>query len=149
MQIWVDADACPKVIKEIIFRAAARTKTLCTLVSNHTIASPPSEFIRKLQVTAGFDVADDKIIQNLNAGDLVITADIPLADAAVSKACFVLNPRGEMYTTSNIKERLSLRNFSTSLRDSGVRTRGPATLSKREIQRFSNCLDGLLNQKST
>lgn len=141
MRIWVDADACPKVIKEILFRAAMRTKTALILVSNHALATPASPFISKLQVTSGFDVADNKIIQNLEANDLVITADIPLADAAIDKGAIALNPRGELYSKANIKERLSLRNFSTDLRSSGVRTGGPATISKREIQNFANALD--------
>jgi uncharacterized protein len=144
MRIWVDADACPKVIKEILFRAAARTKTALILVSNHALFAPPSPFITKMQVTAGFDVADNKIVQNVQAGDLVITADIPLADAVIDKGSIVLNPRGELYSKANIKERLSMRNFSTDLRSSGVRTGGPATLSKREIQSFANELDSVL-----
>lgn len=144
MRIWVDADACPKVIKEILFRAAARTKTNLVLVSNHALSAPPSPFITKMQVVAGFDVADNKIVQNVQPGDLVITADIPLASAVIDKNCIALNPRGELYSQQNIKERLSIRNFSTDLRSSGVRTGGPATLSKREIQEFANKLDGVL-----
>lgn len=141
MPIWVDADACPKVIKEILFRAAMRTKTLLILVSNHALATPASPFISKMQVTAGFDVADNKIVQHVEVNDLVITADIPLADAVIDKGATALNPRGELYSKANIKERLSLRNFSTDLRSSGVRTGGPATISKKEIQNFANMLD--------
>jgi uncharacterized protein YaiI (UPF0178 family) len=144
MQIWVDADACPKVIKEILFRAAARTETPLILVSNHAISSPPSPYITKMQVVGGFDVADNKIVQKVQPGDLVITADIPLADAVIDKDAIALNPRGELYSKANIKERLSMRNFSTDLRNSGVRTGGPAALSKREIQSFANELDKLL-----
>jgi uncharacterized protein YaiI (UPF0178 family) len=144
MNIWIDADACPKVIKEILFRAAQRTETMLILVSNHALAVPSSPFITRIQVTSGFDVADNKIIERLQAGDLVITGDIPLADAVVSKGCIALNPRGELYTASNIKERLSMRNFSDQLRGSGVVTGGPSTLSKKEIQDFANKLDRIL-----
>jgi uncharacterized protein YaiI (UPF0178 family) len=144
MRIWVDADACPKVIKDILFRAAMRTKTALILVSNHALSAPSSPFISKMQVTAGFDVADDRIVEKVEPGDLIITADIPLAAAAIDKGGIVLNPRGELYSPSNIKERLSIRNFSTDLRSSGVRTGGPATLSKREIQFFANELDKVL-----
>jgi uncharacterized protein YaiI (UPF0178 family) len=144
MRIWVDADACPKVIKEILFNAAVRTQTAVILVSNHALSTPPSPYISKMQVVAGFDVADDRIMQNLRPGDLVITADIPLADLVITKGCIAINPRGELYTPSNIKARLSLRNFSTDLRGSGVRTGGPDTISKREIQCFANTLDKAL-----
>jgi uncharacterized protein YaiI (UPF0178 family) len=144
MNIWIDADACPKVIKEILFRAAQRTETMLILVSNHAIAVPSSPFITRIQVTSGFDVADNKIIERLQPGDLVITGDIPLADAVVSKGCIALNPRGELYTVSNIKERLSMRNFSDQLRGSGVMTGGPSTLSKKQIQDFANKLDRIL-----
>jgi uncharacterized protein YaiI (UPF0178 family) len=147
MRIWVDADACPNMIKEILFRAAARTKTPLILVSNHALTAPPSPYISKMQVMAGLDVADNKIVQTMDAGDLVITADIPLADAVIDKGGVALNPRGELYSKSNIKERLSMRNFSTDLRGSGVRTGGPAAISKREIQQFANELDQLLNNK--
>lgn len=144
MQIWVDADACPKVIKDILFRAANRTKTLLILVSNQPLSSPPSPFIKKIQVTAGFDVADNEIIQKMQLGDLVITADIPLANAVVDKGGIALNPRGELYTHSNIKQRLSIRNFSEGLRSSGVITGGPDKISKKEIQNFANRLDQFL-----
>lgn len=145
MKIWVDADACPKKIKEILFRAAIRTKTKLILVSNHAISTPASPFISKIQVIAGFDVADNKIAQNIEAGDLLITADIPLADAVINKSAIALNPRGELYSKENIKERLSLRNLSTDLRNSGISTSGPSTLSKNEIQRFANTLDSILS----
>lgn len=146
MKIWVDADACPKKIKEILFRAAIRTKTKLILISNHAISTPASPFISKIQVIAGFDVADNKIIQNLDSGDLVITADIPLADAVINKAGRALNPRGELYSKENIKERLSLRNFSADLRSSGVQTGGPSALSKNEIQKFANALNLILSK---
>ena len=144
MRVWVDADACPKVIKEILFRAVIRTNTALVLVSNHALSTPSSPLITKIQVIGGFDVADDKIIMNVEKNDLVITADIPLAAAVIAKAAIALNPRGELYSEKNIKERLSLRNFSTDLRSSGVRTGGPATLSKKEIQCFANELNTIL-----
>jgi uncharacterized protein len=146
MQIWVDADACPKPIKEILFRAAMRTQTKLILISNHAISTPASAFISKIQVVAGFDVADNRIIQNLAIGDVVVTADIPLADAVIDKNGIALNPRGELYTKENIKERLSLRNFSTDLRSSGVRIGGPSTLTKTQIQKFANALDSILSK---
>lgn len=145
MKIWVDADACPKKIKEILFRAAIRTETKLILVSNHAISTPASPFISKIQVIAGFDVADNKILQNVEPGDLIITADIPLADAVINKNGMALNPRGEFYTKENIKERLSLRNFSADLRSSGVQTGGVSTLSKNEVQKFANALDLILS----
>lgn len=144
MRIWVDADACPKVIKDILFRAANRTQTVLILVSNHAITAPSSPWISKMQVPAGLDVADNKIIQEMQTHDLVITADIPLADAVIHQGGHALNPRGELYSKANIKERLSLRNFSTDLRSSGVRTGGPKALRKKELQQFANELDRLL-----
>ncbi|MDX1901443.1 MAG: YaiI/YqxD family protein [Gammaproteobacteria bacterium] len=146
MRIWVDADACPKVIKDILFHAAMRTKTPLVLVANHALPAPLSPYITKLQVNAGFDVADNKIAQNVEPGDLVITADIPLADAVIDQGAIALNPRGDLYSTANIKERLSMRNFSTDLRSSGVHTGGPAPLSKKEIQTFANALDKVLTR---
>ncbi len=146
MKIWVDADACPKIIKEILFRASIREKVNLILVSNHALSTPASPFISKIQVTAGFDIADNRIIKNLEVGDLVITADIPLADAVINKKGIALNPRGELYTKENIKERLSLRNFSADLRSSGVPTGGPSPLSKSEIQRFANALNSILSK---
>lgn len=148
MRIWIDADACPKIIKEILFRAAARTKTHLIVVSNHALTTPSSPYITKMQVSAGLDVVDNKIIELITPGDLVITADIPLADAVVSKECIALNPRGEIYTPANIKQRLSIRNFSADLRSSGVTTGGPAALSKKEIQAFANELDKILHSRS-
>lgn len=145
MRIWVDADACPKVIKEILYRAAVRTQTELVLVSNHALSTPSSTYITKMQVVAGFDVADNKIIENVQVKDLVITGDIPLAAAIINKNAMALNPRGELYSPANINERLSIRNLSTDLRSSGVRTAGPPTISKKEIQRFANELDKILN----
>jgi len=145
--IWVDADACPKVIKEILFRAAKRTKTNIILVANRPLYVPPSPFIKIMLVSAGFDGADNQIIKNMQEGDLVITADIPLANTAVVQGGTALNPRGELYSTHNIKQRLSIRNFSEGLRNSGIVTGGPDKLSQREIQAFANCLDQFLTNK--
>lgn len=145
MRIWVDADACPAVIKEILFRAAVRTKIDTTFVANQLITTTRSPFIKSIQVLPGFDVADNYILQNMEVGDLVVTADIPLADAVLSQKGMALNPRGELYSASNIKQRLAMRNFSEQLRSSGVKTGGPLKLSKKEIQDFANCLDRLLS----
>lgn len=144
MRIWVDADACPKVIKEILFRAANRTKISMILVANQPISVPSSSFIKSVKVSAGLDVADNYIVCNISAGDLVITADIPLADGAIQKGGFALNPRGILYSENNIKQHLSMRNFSSDLRSSGLITGGPATLSKKDIQLFANSLDRFL-----
>ncbi|TVO76822.1 YaiI/YqxD family protein [Sedimenticola selenatireducens] len=144
MQIWVDADACPNVIKEILFRVAERLSLPVILVANQPIKTPASSFIRSIQVPAGFDVADNEIIRQAVAGDLVITADIPLASGAIEKGAYALNPRGEMYTRENIRERLSMRNFMEELRSSGVNTGGPPTLDKRDRQAFANQLDRFL-----
>lgn len=145
MKIWVDADACPKVIKEILFRAAIRTQTLTTLVANKRLEITHSPFIKSIHVAAGFDVADNRIIEELSVGDLVITADIPLADAAIHKGASALDPRGQLYSENNIKQRLSMRNLNEELRDLGVISGGPAKLSKREIQSFANWLDKFLS----
>lgn len=146
MQIWVDADACPKVIKEILFRAAERRGIVLTLVANKPLRTPPSRFVRAIQVAHGFDVADGKIVQELQAGDLVVTADIPLAADVIAKGGHVLDPRGEQYTEENIGERLSLRNFLDELRGSGVETGGPPPLSQSDRQAFANKLDSLLTR---
>ncbi len=144
MQIWVDADACPRVIKEILFRAADRKKVRLTLVANQPIRTPASPYINSLVVGAGFDVADDKIVELLQPGDLVITADIPLAAAAIKKAGHALNPRGEFYTPDNIQERLAVRNMLDELRGCGVETGGPAALNTGDRQAFANQLDRFL-----
>jgi uncharacterized protein len=146
MKIWVDADACPAVIKEILFRAAERTRITTTLVANQTMRVPASPYIRFTQVGAGFDVADKHIVAQLEPHDLVITADIPLAAAAIEKGAHALNPRGELYTTDNIRERLSVRNFLDELRGSGVNTGGPAALGPRDREAFANALDRLLQK---
>jgi len=142
--IWIDADACPRVIKDILFRAANRKKINLILVSNQSLVIPTSVFIKHIKVSSGFDMADNYIVQHLAPGDLVITADIPLADAVVHKNGIALNPRGMLYTSENIKQYLSIRNFSEGLRGSGLLTGGPASLSKKEIQAFSNHLDRFL-----
>jgi uncharacterized protein YaiI (UPF0178 family) len=145
MHIWVDADACPKVIKEILYRVAERTGMSMTLVANQGLATPRLKNIRSLRVAAGFDVADNEIVKRLESGDLVITADIPLAALVVAKGGFALNPRGELYTKENIKDRLSMRDFMDSLRATGVETGGPATFSQRDRQIFANQLDRFLS----
>lgn len=144
MQIWVDADACPNVIKEILFRAAERARVSLTLVANQLIRTPPSRLIRAIQVPAGFDVADDQIVQQIEAGDLVITADIPLAASVIAKGGHALNPRGEFYSTDNIREYLSMRNFMDQLRNSGVETGGPASFSQNDRAAFASQLDRFL-----
>lgn len=143
-QIWVDADACPKVIKEILFRAAERVGLPVTLVANQPIPVPKSRHIRTIQVAAGFDVADNHIVQQVQADDLVITADIPLAAEVIDKGALALNPRGELYTEANIRERLVMRDFMDTLRGSGVMTGGPAALNLADRQAFANQLDRLL-----
>lgn len=144
MQIWVDADACPVVIKEIIFRAAKRLQISTTLVANQMLRTPPSRFIRAIQVPSGFDVADAHIVEQLAAGDLVITADIPLASLVIERGAYALNPRGELYTTANIQEILTMRNFMDELRGAGVETGGPAAFSLADRQSFANQLDRFL-----
>lgn len=141
MQIWVDADACPVVIKEILFRAAERTKITTTLVANQFLRTPASAYIKTMQVPSGFDVADSQIVLELSAGDLVITADIPLAAQVVEKGGHALNPRGELYTTANIQERLAMRNLMEELRDNGVDISGPSTFNHGDRQAFAAALD--------
>lgn len=144
MRIWVDADACPAVIREIIFRAARRTGTPVTLVANQPIRVPRSALFNTLQVPGGFDAADDRIAEESGTGDLVVTADIPLAARVVEKGTLALNPRGELYTEANIRERLNLRDFMDELRGSGVQTGGPPPLGAREKHAFAAALDRLL-----
>lgn len=144
MQIWVDADACPNVIKEILYRAADRVQVPVVLVANQAIQVPRSPHIRAIQVGAGFDVADNYIVQQANPGDLVITADIPLASEAIDKGCLALNPRGELYTRDNIRQRLNMRDFMDSLRGSGIDTGGPPAFSQADRMAFANQLDRLL-----
>ncbi len=144
MQIWVDADACPGVIKEILYRVADRVRVPLLLVANQCLRVPPSPFIRTLQVEKGFDVADNRIVAGVAAGDLVITADIPLAAAVIDKEAHALNPRGEFYSRENIRQLLDMRNFMDTLRSSGVETGGPAAFGQSERQAFANQLDRFL-----
>jgi uncharacterized protein YaiI (UPF0178 family) len=144
MQIWVDADACPRVIKEILFRAARRVGVKTTLVANQPIEIPGSDYIEAVQVRSGLDVADGYIVQHLQSGDLVITADIPLAAAVIAGGGYALNPRGEFYTANNVRERLALRDFMTQLRSGGVETGGPPAFSPRDREAFANQLDRFL-----
>ena len=148
MHIWVDADACPAVIKDILYRAAERTKRSMTLVANSMLRTPPSKFIRAIQVPRGIDVADSHIVKELKAGDLVITADIPLAADVIAKGAHALNPRGEFYTTETIQERLALRNYLDELRGTGVRTGGPEALGNAERKRFADSLDRFLAKQA-
>jgi len=146
MKIWIDADACPAVIKEILFRAAERTQTPVTLVANHSMRVPPSRYVNLLQVTQGFDVADAEIVKRLDVGDLVITADIPLAAEVLEKGGKALSPRGELYSTDDIKARLTMRDFMDTLRSSGIDTGGPPALSQSDRQAFANHLDTILSR---
>lgn len=148
-QIWVDADACPKVIKEILFRAAERAAVSLILVANQSLQVPRSPYIRTVQVAAGFDVADNHIVQNLQAGDLLVTADIPLAAEAIEQGALVLSPRGERFSEANIRERLNLRDFMDTLRGSGIDTGGPPAFSHSDRQQFANQLDRLLARRSS
>ncbi|MDH5767168.1 MAG: YaiI/YqxD family protein [Gammaproteobacteria bacterium] len=148
MHIWVDADACPKVIKEILFRAAERTQTHMTLVANHYIPKPASKLIKTVKVEQGFDVADNYIAQQVSDIDLVITADIPLAADVIEKGAHALNPRGELYNRDNIQQRLSMRNFMEEMRSAGEVTGGPAPLNHSDRQKFANTLDRLLAQNN-
>jgi uncharacterized protein len=146
MRIWVDADACPGVIKEILFRAADRRQVPLTLVANKLMRTPPSPYIKAIQVPAGADVADNKIAALVEPGDLVITADIPLASQVIEKGGYALNPRGELYTENNIREYLGMRNFMDELRGSGVQTGGPSTFGKGDRKAFADQLDRFLAQ---
>jgi len=148
MHIWVDADACPNVIKDILFRAAERTRTSMTLVANQHIEKPPSQFIKAIKVGQGFDVADNYIVQQLSECDLVITADIPLAAEVIEKGAHALNPRGELYDRDNIKQRLTMRNFMEEMRSSGENLGGPPPLNQTDRQKFANALDQLLTKNN-
>ena len=144
MKIWVDADATPKPVKDILFRAAQRTKVETLLVANQPLNTPNSPYIRSIQVSSGFDVADNFIVQEANEGDIVITADIPLAAEVVEKGAHAINPRGERYTPENIRQRLNMRDFMDTLRASGTHTGGPAAYSQQDKMAFANTLDRLL-----
>ena len=146
MQIWVDADACPQVIKEILYRAADRAQVLTTLVANTALRTPASDFIRTVRVPKGFDVADDRIVDQVQPGDLVITADIPLAAAIIERGAHALDPRGELYSEDNVQERLAIRNLMQSLRSNGELVDGPAPFGPRERRLFANNLDRLLTR---
>ncbi|OGA14041.1 MAG: hypothetical protein A3H32_16845 [Betaproteobacteria bacterium RIFCSPLOWO2_02_FULL_63_19] len=148
MRIWVDADACPLVIKEILYRAAERSQIPMTLVANRPLATPRSKFVRAIHVARGFDVADEQIIGRVAAGDLVVTADIPLAAKVIERGAHALNPRGELYTPENIGERLALRDFLTEQRSIGVHTGGPAALGQADRKRFADALDRLLARRA-
>jgi len=148
MNIWVDADACPVVIKEILFRAADRTQTSVTLVANQSISVPPSRYIKTLRVSSGFDVADNEIVRLVKPGDLVITSDIPLASEVIDEDAVALSPRGELFTTENIKARLNMRDFLETMRASGSHTGGPPPLSQSDRQAFANQLDTILRKQS-
>lgn len=146
MKIWVDADACPVVIKEILFKAAQRTGIAVTLVANQTVRIPPSKHIDFLQVSAGFDVADNEIVKRAKAGDLIITSDIPLAAEVIEKGALALSPRGELYTDNDIRARLNIRDFMDTLRSSGIHTGGPGALNKSDRMAFANHLDAILTK---
>ncbi len=147
MKIWVDADACPAVVREILFRAAQRTGVELTLVANQPLSTPRSDNINTLQVPRGFDVADDEIVKRMSAGDLVVTSDIPLAAETIEKGGHALSPRGEVHTTENIRARLNMRDFLDTMRSSGVEMGGgPAAYSQRDKQDFANALDRFLTR---
>jgi len=148
MKIWVDADGCPVVIREILFRAAERTGILTTLVANRPVNTPPSPVIKMLEVSAGFDVADNEIVKRLEPGDLVVTSDIPLAAEVVEKGGVALSPRGELHTRENIRARLNMRDFMDTLRASGMDTGGPPALSQGDRKAFAGHLDRLLNENT-
>jgi len=147
MQIWVDADACPNVIKEILFRAAERVRIPLILVANTLLRTPPSRYISSRRVDSGFDEADNAIVRDIQAGDLVITADIPLASRVINKNGHALNPRGEFYSRENIAERLAMRNFMDELREAGLTTGGPSTINQKNRQLFANQLDQFLTRQ--
>ena len=144
MTVWVDADACPKAVKEILFKAANRTKILTIFVANQYLPLPPSPFLQMQQVESGFDVADDKIVEQVQAGDLVITSDIPLAAEVIEKKALVLTSRGEAYTQQNIGQRLNMRDFMETMRSSMQVGGGPPPMGPKDVQAFANALDRYL-----
>lgn len=146
MQIWVDADACPVVIKEILSKAASKRQVLTTFVANQPIRTQPSPYLKSIQVAAGFDVADNFIVQEVQANDLVVTQDIPLAAELVEKGAHVITPRGQKLTPENIKQRLTMRNFMEEMRSAGQATGGPPPLSQSDRMEFANALDSLLTR---
>ncbi|SBS33849.1 hypothetical protein MSP8887_03133 [Marinomonas spartinae] len=147
MRIWVDADACPNVIKTILFRAAERINIPCILVANQAISIPPSKWIERRVVSSGFDVADNYIVEQVEDLDLVVTADIPLASEVIAKGALAINPRGELYSKENIKQRLAMRDFMEQMRSSGIQSDGPSTFSQQDRMAFANTLDKLLTQR--
>ncbi len=147
MTIWVDADACPVVIKEILYRAAERTKTPVIFVANQLLRVPASPWLKTMRVSAGFDVADNEIVQRVSVNELVITADIPLAAEVIAKGAAALNPRGERYSTETIAERLIMRDFMDTMRSSGMVSGGPPALNQKDRQQFANALDSWLRQR--
>jgi len=149
MHIWVDADACPLMIREILYRAAQRTGIRLTFVANQLINTPNSPLIRSIQVRQGFDVADDEIARRVEVGDIVVTQDIPLAAEVIAKGADALNPRGELYTTESIRGRLNMRDFMDTLRTSGIQTGGPPPMGQKERQLFANNLDKLLARRAS
>jgi len=148
MKIWVDADACPVVIREILFRAAQRTGLELTLVANQSVQVPRSPNIRTLRVAAGFDVADNEIVKRVASGDLVITSDIPLAADVIAKGGIALSPRGELHSADNIKARLNMRDFMDTMRASGVQTGGPPVLNQTDRKNFADNLDRILTRSA-
>jgi len=146
MKIWVDADACPKVIKDILYRAAERVKCELVLVANQALPTPKSPYIKSIRVDSGFDVADNYIVQQVVAGDLVITADIPLASEVLAKGAAALNPRGEVYDRNTIRQKLTMRDFMDEMRGSGIMTGGPPPLSQTERREFANALDKFISR---
>lgn len=149
MKIWIDGDACPKAIKQIIFRAAVKRQVMVIIVANHLATIPPSPFIRRVQVESGFDKADKYIVTHIAARDLVITADIILADEVITKAAYALNPRGMLYTPNNMKQMLAMRHLNESLRESGLIRGGLETQNAKEIQNFSNHLDKIISSSQS
>lgn len=147
MKIWVDADATPNPVKDILFRAALRTKVMTTLVANQGLSTPNSPYLKAIQVASGFDVADNYIVQECEAGDVVITADIPLAAEVVEKGALAINPRGEKYTRENIRQRLAMRDFMEEMRSTGEVRGGPKAYNQQDRQAFANALDQLLAKR--
>ncbi len=147
MHIWVDADACPAVIRDILVKASRRTQVPLTFVANQHIPVPPDKHIQSLRVSAGFDVADDEIVKRVESGDIVITSDIPLASDVLAKNAYAINNRGEEFDKSSIKSRLIMRDFMDTMRASGEHTGGPKSFSQRDKQNFANALDRLLAQR--
>ena len=148
MKIWVDADACPNLIKTVLFRVAQKKQLLLLLVANQSIAVPPSKFIQMIRVAGGFDVADNYILKQLQAGDLLITGDIPFAALAIERQGFVINPRGEVYDLHNIGEKLAMRHFMEEMRTNGLVSGGQGAMAAKDVQNFANALDRFLARQA-